>query len=131
MHIRRFFYSIALAALMPACVPMDQLIITQEQYETKECVGLGFKPGTDAFANCRLQLRAIDVERSKAQAMTNQGGYAPVYYTDTYDYPPPAHYPPHAHYVRGNVRPLNKGEHFINEYGQLCKMTHGKNIKCK
>lgn len=36
----------------------------------------------------------------------------------------------HGYYVQ-EARPLNKGEHFYNEHGQYCKLTHGKNIICK
>jgi len=35
-----------------------------KQDEIKECEKLGFKPDTEAFANCRLQIRAMNTHKS-------------------------------------------------------------------
>ena len=40
----------------------------RDAYEIYQCQGLGFQQGTEAFGNCRLQLRAIDAQQQMAQA---------------------------------------------------------------
>ncbi len=54
---------------LSACGPMEDPRIAQDRYEVNECMRLGFVPQTDAFSNCRLQLRSIDAQQAAAQAL--------------------------------------------------------------
>ena len=53
---------------LSACGPMPD----PDQQEIQECARLGFQPMTDAFSNCRLQLRAIGAQQQTADAIRDQ-----------------------------------------------------------
>jgi hypothetical protein len=62
----RLLLALAALALLTGCATFE----TPEQIAAKDdasCAGYGFKPGTDAFAQCRLQLGAEHAADSRAQ----------------------------------------------------------------
>lgn len=54
---------IAMCLLSACALPKP---INRAEVEIKECIALGFKPGTTEFAKCRLQVRSIEMQRTVA-----------------------------------------------------------------
>ncbi len=50
---------IVVISALSGCVSPQVVAARQAAEDNAECVSLGFKPGTEAFGNCRLQLRSI------------------------------------------------------------------------
>ncbi|NBX03797.1 MAG: hypothetical protein EBR02_07055 [Alphaproteobacteria bacterium] len=68
--------------LLSACGPIEDQRIAQDRYEMGECMRLGFEPQTDAFSNCRLQLRSIGAQQATAQALDERNNIIDL---DDYD----------------------------------------------
>lgn len=122
---------LSLSGFAPAEVIDEQAIAA--------CAQAGYVPGDPAFEECRMnvygQMAQADYEAYN-EAQLASGGYVsgytyeqPVfemgYYDDGYER---HHGRRHNEYY---PRHLKKGEHFYNEHGQYCKLTHGKRIMCK
>lgn len=59
-----FLYAILILIPLTGCIqPRDY-----SQADIAHCNDLGFKPGTEAFANCRLQLEQMHVSKTAAAA---------------------------------------------------------------
>jgi len=53
---------VLLAATLSACVTAEQRMAQQRQldaYDDAQCQQLGFRPGSEAYGNCRLKMREI------------------------------------------------------------------------
>lgn len=60
------YVSLFAIILLAGCVAPEEQARRATAYELSECAGLGFKAGTEAFANCRLQIRGLAAqERSR------------------------------------------------------------------
>lgn len=95
------------------------------QPEAQQCADLGFDPGSEAFDDCRVELR--DIARRGAEESQYQAQYyapQPVYYYGEEQ-------PEYRHEGRYCPRPHGKHDHFLNEYGQDCKKTHRGWVLCK
>lgn len=65
------------ALLLGGCVSSAEMARINAENDIERCAGYGFKPGTDAFAGCRLELdRRRDEERAALMAAPFPG---PVY----------------------------------------------------
>lgn len=56
------------ALLVAACVPPEELARQQTIDDIYECKSLGYKPGTEGMADCRLRLREIRAQEELARA---------------------------------------------------------------
>ena len=60
--MKRAFFGIAMTLgvlALGACVDPAARQAQLDSEDNQSCLELGFKPGTDAYGNCRLQLREI------------------------------------------------------------------------
>ena len=60
------YFIIAVVFLLGACA---------DQIEADRCVGYGFQPGTEAFANCRMQLAEGRMARAGMVVAAQQNAY--------------------------------------------------------
>jgi len=56
-------------ALLGGCASSAAIEAAREAEDDRQCVELGFEPGTDAYGNCRLQLLEIRALEDQARAM--------------------------------------------------------------
>jgi hypothetical protein len=57
-------FILLLPILITGCMTPE----ARREQQIVHCTELGFKPGTEAFGNCRLQLESMQVSRSAAAA---------------------------------------------------------------
>ncbi len=86
------FILLSVLGLVAACATPEQLAEQRRQQaaiDTQTCRNYGFRPGTEAFGNCRLQ---IDLVRQEEQNNYNRA----YFYSDfSYARGRPYHYFPH------------------------------------
>jgi hypothetical protein len=58
----------AAMSLATACVPPEELARRQDMDDFHECKRLGYQPGTEGMADCRLRLREIRAQEDLARA---------------------------------------------------------------
>lgn len=59
--------ALALAPALAGClVTEERRRAEQRRADAQACLDYGFRPGTDAFANCRLQLDQARLDRERA-----------------------------------------------------------------
>jgi hypothetical protein len=64
---------IAALLSLTSCASSEEWKAEQLAAEVAECKALGFKEGTEELGNCRLQLRAIEMQRFMAVFTGYQG----------------------------------------------------------
>jgi len=72
----------AFGLLLAACsTPAEDAarLNAQRAADKAECAELGFKPGTEGFANCLLKLREIRAEERNTKALRNYNRYPPFF----------------------------------------------------
>ncbi|HYE01178.1 MAG TPA: hypothetical protein VEH84_17470 [Alphaproteobacteria bacterium] len=63
---------IPLLPLLAGCVDPELLMRQQRAADHAACVDYGFRPGTDAYANCRMQVDQRREERSFQEDLARQ-----------------------------------------------------------
>lgn len=64
----RIMFTFLVLLALSACQSPAEKQAEQDKAEVSECTRLGFKPETDAFADCRLQLRTVAAQQMNARA---------------------------------------------------------------
>jgi hypothetical protein len=67
-----------LSVMLAGCATPQEIELRrqqQEQADIRSCVELGFKPGTDSFADCRLRLVEMRSRERTARQTTYHVGY--------------------------------------------------------
>lgn len=82
MKFMRYLFLVSLV-LLTSCVSAEERARRQNESEIAECTRMGFKEKTEAFANCRLQLRSISANQATARAAAT--GAAQQNYWNTYN----------------------------------------------
>jgi hypothetical protein len=54
--------------MLTGCISAEQRLAERDALEEKECLELGFKPNTEGFATCRLNIRSIKAQEEGAMA---------------------------------------------------------------
>lgn len=65
----KYFITLVTLLSLTACESAEERAQRREQKEVAVCTGSGFTPGTAAFDDCRLQVRARE-EQDKADRMS-------------------------------------------------------------
>ena len=76
--------------LLAACASSEEIAAERDAIDHQECVELGFEPGTEAYGNCRLELRSIRAQEMAALTMSHRYSYRPYgwyhpWYRSPYD----------------------------------------------
>jgi len=69
--------------LLSACATPQEIEAQrqqQEQADIRQCVDLGFRPGTDAFAECRLRMVEMRADARNAARYSTHVGVGSGYY---------------------------------------------------
>ncbi len=100
--MKKIYACVALLLTASGCVSPEQAQWERDNAEITECRRLGFDPHYQAFADCRLRLRAIEAQQEQAEAMRQTANSLSYH-----------------HY------------HDWDDDDKHCKKTHGGNIICK
>jgi len=68
--MQRWIASALFCLLLSACVTAEEIAAA----DNRECIELGFEPGTEGYGNCRLKLREIRALEHQALAVQNAYG---------------------------------------------------------
>ncbi len=80
MRILQGGLAVALLLALAACAsPQEEAarMAAQQQADEAECEKLGFTPGSDAFSNCMLKLKAIRAQEENTRALRRANAPSP------------------------------------------------------